>query len=129
MGFRDAILQLCPPWLARGNAGALMRALGATADGLNADLKTGVKYRFPDYAPPEALPLLGNDRNIEQGPNEPDDRFRARLRGEVDENKRRGNGPALLEQLAAYFGGQPGLVEESGDFLTTEAGETITTET
>lgn len=111
MSFKTAIIALCPPWLSQGNAGALMRTFGGMLDSLNSQLRLGIKYRFPEYAPDDALRYVGNDRNFEQGPVETNNGYRTRLVGAIDANKRRGTAGEILRQLAGYFSGlgQPAM--------------------
>lgn len=128
MSFKVSITQVAPPWLLGPNGKALLETFGQKLDDKMAQLKAGVKARWPDYAPHDALAYIGNDRNIEQGPNEPDANFAVRCRTAVAENHIRGSGAALLDQLAAYFSGVDLLLTEAGDELLTEAGDSLTTE-
>jgi len=111
MGYRDSIIELAPPWLASTNGGKLLRTFGAVLDSLALQLKDGVKARLPVYAPTDALPLIGRDRSLEQGPNETNTNFRDRLIGAVAAQRKRGSGAELLRQLAAHLAGRgnPGM--------------------
>lgn len=105
MSFRDTIKQLAPPWLLGDTGTRLLNTFGQMFDNMMLTLKTGLKARFPTYAPDDALGYLGNDKNLEQGPAEPNDNFRTRLRKSIDSNRNRGGARTLLTQLAAYFDG------------------------
>jgi hypothetical protein len=128
VSFFVSITQVAPPWLLGTTGKALLQTIGQKLDAKMSQLKTGIKARWPDYAPSDALAYIGNDRNIEQGPNEPAASFQVRLRTAVAENHIRGSAASILDQLAAYFTGNDILTTETGEALLTESGEEITTE-
>lgn len=105
MPFAVSILQLAPPWLLGDNGKALLQTFGQQIDALAQQLKDGIKARFPDTAPTDALPLIGRDRGLESGPLESADNFRGRLKGAVATAQTRGSAATLLRQLAAFFSG------------------------
>lgn len=106
MSFRVTILELAPRWLASGNAGKFLLSLGSMFDEMMLQLKEGEKASFPDYAPTDALGLIGNDLTITQGPLESNENYRPRLRKAVDSHRIQGSAFELLRQLAGHFSGQ-----------------------
>lgn len=69
------------PWLFAGpNGYAEGQALGEFADQQRLFLKQGIQQRFPDYCAPDALPLLGGDRLLVQGPTETNQNFITRIK-------------------------------------------------
>lgn len=111
MSFKVTILELAPRWLVNTWGGKLLRTFGGVFDVFNVQVKEGIKARFPQHAPDDALGFIGNDRSIEKGPSESLANYRLRLIGAIDANRTRGSGQQLLKQLAGYFNGQgnPGL--------------------
>ena len=105
MSFRDSILRIAPPWLQAYVGSRLLYIDGILLDSITDWLSSGVKARFPDEAPEDALGYIGNDRSLEQGPAEPVAHFRTRLREAVDTLKNAGGGRTLLSELAAHFDG------------------------
>jgi len=103
------------PWLFAGpNGQAEGNALGAFADAQRLYLKQGIQQRFPDYCASDALPFIGGDRKLVQGPGETDANFRIRLKFVWDTWTRAGTPVGLLEQL--YWGGWTGavIVQQNG---------------
>lgn len=111
MPFRDYANAISTPWLRKKVGGGLLYAKGLILDALTDWLSIGVKARFPDQAPPDALGFIGNDRQIDRGPAEPDSGYKTRLRRASDTWRNAGGGRTILTQLAAYFTGiaQPPL--------------------
>lgn len=106
MSFRVTILELAPRWLSTGNAAALLRSFGSMFDELLVQLKEGKKASFPEYAPDDALGLIGNDRRILKGPAETNANYRPRLVRAIDSHRVQGSGFELLRQLAGFLSGQ-----------------------
>lgn len=78
--YEEFVPELHPPSL-RGPYGTAWAAEhGVKLDELLTDTKDGVKARFPDDAPIDALPKIAADRLIVRGGAETDDQFRARLK-------------------------------------------------
>lgn len=97
------------PWLVAGPNGQREgRTWPAVLDQLAVLLDTARKVAYPDYAPSDALPHLGGDRKLVQGPAEVDANFRVRLKGAWDDWARAGTWLELLVQL--YWGGWTGAV-------------------
>jgi hypothetical protein len=91
---------------------------GAIVDNYVALLKTAVKAKFPDTAPVDALPHIGNDRGLVQGANESNTSFVSRLIDAWGQWSRAGTWTGLLEQLY-YFGFATGtngtiIVQQNG---------------
>lgn len=68
-------------WLVAGpNGSADVKSYGSVIDGQLALLKAGIKARFPDTAPTDALPHIGGDRLLVQGPTESNSNFITRIK-------------------------------------------------
>lgn len=97
------------PWLVAGaNGQKEALALGAALDGQVTLIKLATKAHMPSYAPSDALPHIGADRQLEQGPNETNANFVTRLKTAWDDWARAGTALELLVQL--YWGGFGGAV-------------------
>lgn len=97
------------PWLVSGPNGQNEALSNGTVLDQQVDqIKDAVKARMPDYAPADALPHIGGDRLLLQGPSEADDNFRTRLRTPWDDWARAGTWVELLVQL--YWIGFSGAV-------------------
>lgn len=105
MPLRDSILAIAVPWLTKKVGGGILYATQTVSDSLEQWLSAGIAARFPDTAPPDALGLIGNDRQIDRGPTEPDRGYGIRLRQSNGTWRNAGGGRTLLTQLAAYFTG------------------------
>jgi hypothetical protein len=105
IGLRDLIREISPPWLRREWGEKFTYAHGLALDGVLEWAIQGVKARFPSKAPEEALPLMGKDRGIIRGFQEPASSYRVRLARWMTDRRRAGNAFALLEQVRAYFYG------------------------
>lgn len=69
------------PWLVAGTNGSLEAAsLGNVMDQQVSILKQAAKVIFPDYAPTDALPHIGGDRSLVQGPAETNNSFATRIK-------------------------------------------------
>lgn len=113
------------PWLVGGPVGSKdAAAQSALLDGQVARLKLAQKAHFPSYAPSDALPHIGGDRQLEQGPTETNANFVIRLKTAWDDWSRAGQPAELLAQL--YWGGFPGavLVQQNGLFYQLTAAPT-----
>lgn len=110
MGIRDYIASLSPPWLdvldENGKpsvGGGILYAATTQLDAVGQWLTEGIKARFPDTAPPDALGYIGNDRQIDRGPAEGPAGYAVRLRQAIDTWRNAGGARTVLSQLAAYF--------------------------
>lgn len=101
--FRDAILQVAPPWLQRGTAARVLYSFGVHLDGLLDAVTAGVKMRFPNYYSAETLPIIGRERGIRRGLYETNAVYASRLTRWLDDHRRRGGPYALLAQLFAHY--------------------------
>ncbi len=100
---RDMCIALAPSWLQTGVGGALLRSVGTVLDGLVARTNEGVKLRMPGIASPTALGYIGNDRNIERGPSQPDTPYALQLSKAFDTWRNAGGARTILGQLRYYF--------------------------
>lgn len=100
--FRTSQYSLLPSWLTNGEGELLAYSLGLVMDCWMERLRLGIKARFPEYAPDDALNALGRDRKIIRGINEPRAAYAARLLRWLDDHKVRGTPFALMEQIRAY---------------------------
>lgn len=103
MPFRDSIAAISPPWLTRTIGGGLSYACGLVLDGIAQWEIEGVKARMPGVGTPDALYLIGRDRQLDRGPSETDDAYASRLTQAFDTWATAGAGPTLLRQLRIYF--------------------------
>lgn len=126
--FRDTLLRVAPNWLAQGledgrESARYMYLIGLLFDLFAERTRQGILARFPATAPESALPLIGKDRRIIRGFEEPADSYRERLRIYLDTWRTAGNGFTLLDQLAAYLTGyevRMRLVDDRGNWYTRE---------
>lgn len=105
--------RLSPPWLRR-TAGE--RLVGA-AVGLMADLvldglgqAVSAPWLLSGHQPPDALPLVGQERSMPRYNADTNDTYRTRLHGAWETWGHGGNEAAIIEQLLA-FGVQPDAVQ------------------
>lgn len=103
MSIRDRVVALAPVWLRRKWGARLLWGLGLQFDAAATLLAASQKSCMPDYAPPDALPILGNDRGIVRGFAEPEYTYRQRLKLWQASRLRKGTRFAIMEQLAAYI--------------------------
>lgn len=99
---RDVVKQLSPPWLADGVAEKFLYTIGLGADAVLEKLNQAIQARLPGRCDPSALPLLGNDRVMAQGPNESNTAFAARLKRAFDTWQRAGSRRSVLQQVLGY---------------------------
>lgn len=103
MSLRDATFRIGTPWMQRRVFGRIRWGIRLLLDADWALLEEGIKARMPGVGTPEALPYIGNDRQIDRGPSETDASYIERLRGAFDTWRTAGNVRTLLEQLRFYF--------------------------
>lgn len=107
MSLRDTVFRIGTPWMMRR---VFARIRWGTALLLDADwslLEEGIKLRMPGVGNPEALPYIGNDRQIDRGPYESDATYIERLKDAFDTWKKAGSVAVVLEQLRYYFADGP----------------------
>lgn len=100
---RDAINHLAPPWLQTGAAEKVLYSFGLGLDMLVEKLFQGMKLHIPTKADPSALPYLGLDRLIGQGPSESNANYAIRLQKAYDSWRVAGNARSIAQQLRGYF--------------------------
>lgn len=107
-GIRDLIAAIAPPWLQRNGAGAsvgakLLYVMGLSGDKAIEKLDQAVRARMPGLGDPSALPLIGADRVMPQGPSEPAASYAVRLQDAFETWQRAGSAWSILRQLYGYF--------------------------
>lgn len=107
--FRDSIREISPRWLAKGLAEKVLYAIAVHFDLLGDAAVDAVRRRFPGEEGNDALHLIGRDRKIPRGPNEPASDYVGRLLEWLETHKRRGNPYVMLEQLFGFWKGTVGL--------------------
>lgn len=113
--FVEFLQSLPIPWLVAGANGAKEQLSNGTVLDQQADLiKQAVKARMPDYAPADALPHIGGDRALVQGPSETNANFITRTKTPWDDWARAGTHLEMLVQL--YWIGFSGaiVVQQNG---------------
>jgi len=109
LGIRDLVQAISPTWLAgiqgvaAGVGQRLLYDFGLMSDVVLEKLNQGVKARMPTECDPSALALIGADRSIPQGPNEPDNSYRVRLRRSFETWQKAGSDQSVLIQLLGYL--------------------------
>lgn len=103
------------PWLVSGpNGQAEGGTWPAVVDQQIVRLDAARKVAYPDFTPSDAVPHLGGDRKLVQGPVESEANFRIRIKGAWDDWARAGTWLELLVQLYwAGFGGAI-IVQQNG---------------
>lgn len=103
MAFRESILAISPPWLQGFVGSRLQYTSGIGLDSIAQWSLEGVKAALPGIGTPDALYLIGRDRNIDRGPKETDAAYATRLSAAFDTWSTAGSPTTLLQQLLAYF--------------------------
>lgn len=118
--FRLARKLLAPRWLTEEEGELVGYTLDILKDAFIERLFLGLLARFPETAPPDALPFLGRDRRVVRGLNESDDSYVNRLLAWLDDRKTCGNPFALMRKLAEYTGAGPMFrtVDARGNWYT-----------
>lgn len=114
MSYKQWQTQSAPGFLQGANGKALVGGLGQAKDDQVTLLKQAVKARFPDYAPTDALPAIGGERQIDRGPTETDDSYRGRLKAAWDAWQFGGSAYGILRQLWAAGMTTAQLVQMNG---------------
>lgn len=112
-------------WLQTGEGGGVNDSLGQLCDQFAQRAYLGLVARFPDYAVLHSLGtlgLIGRDRKIVRGINEPDAAYATRLKRFLTDHRLRGNPFALHDQLRAYcqVGVKIRTVDRSGNWFSTD---------
>lgn len=126
--FRRVFKWLAPSWLTTGQGELVLFSLGALQDAFAERTRLGLLARLPSYANDDALNLLGKDRKIVRGINEPGTSYAPRLIRWIEDHKTRGNAFTLLEQLRAYLQTDTKVqtVDNNGNIYTIAADGTRT---
>ena len=105
MPFRDSILEISPPSHTEegGTAEAIQYSIGTVLDGIADWTIQGIMASMPGVGTYDALYLIGQDMQIDRGPNETSEHYAARLQRAIDSHRVRGSPVELLKQLAAWF--------------------------
>jgi hypothetical protein len=101
-----------PTWLLDPQSNAWLESIGQTKDFLLDRILQGVKARFPEFAPTDALDLIGQERLIPRLTDEDDDSYRARLLHAWDTWTQAGTALGLLRAL--YVAGYSARVLQAG---------------
>lgn len=101
--FIEGMTRLAPPWLRRKVGAAVLKGAGEAIEVQLDRTIEGIKKRFPDANSLEALDLLGRERRILRGPDEPATSFAERLILWWDSHLLRGGPYALLTQTHEFF--------------------------
>lgn len=101
-GLRFAIKDLSPPWLASGFGEKFLYNFGLGQDAIVEKINQGIYDRIPTVCDPTALPLIGLDRQMTQGPSELTASFRTRLKRAWDTYQLSGEARAVLSNVLAY---------------------------
>lgn len=102
---RDVVKALSPPWLAQGNNEKYMYNLGLACDALLEKQNQAMRAHMPTLCTPSALPYIGRDRVMSQGPFESTDSFALRLQAAFDTWQRAGTRRAVMSQSSIYVSG------------------------
>ncbi len=114
--FKDYLITpgLSPPWLLGPTGTAKLQTIGSTIDQLTGE-GTGkstlaMQADWPTKADPTALPFIGQDTLVMQGPAETTAAYRLRLRSAYDTWRSfAGNDWGILLQVLSQFGGLNGI--------------------
>ena len=111
MGYRDHLPAAAPSWLRDTDAGqAWLEEHGQALDDLVAEVKSAVKARMPTEAPADALPWIGQERQILRAPFDANESYAKRLEGAWDTWPFAGSAVGIL--LALYAQGYGSGAEE-----------------
>lgn len=101
--FRDMVAAISPSWL-QGFVGLrFMYSMAIQFDAIADAAAYAVRARFPDLAPPDAFPYLANDRQIEQGFQEPQTSYATRLTQWLDRWSHVGSPFGLLMAIRGFI--------------------------
>lgn len=98
------LLNSAPRWLRDGEGGKVLLAIGAMADRMIDGAVAAIKWGHPGLLGGDSLSLIGADRLIRRAPGESNDSYAARLVTWRPDQRRRGVGLALLNQIRIFYG-------------------------
>lgn len=101
---RDAIKVISPPWLSAGTAERYMYSLGLASDATIEKLNQAVHAWMPGQGTDTALPYIGLDRVMPQGPFEAVSDYARRLQKSLGTWQRAGRRLAVMSQALTYLG-------------------------
>jgi hypothetical protein len=123
--FTEFLANLPIPWLVGGTNGSNdAAAQGAVLDQQVSLIKQATKAHMPGQAPTDALPVIGGDRQLEQGPTETNANFITRLKTAWDDWARAGTALELLVQLYWAGFGSAAIIQQNGLVFTLSAAPT-----
>lgn len=102
--FRSYIRQVAPKWLSAGDGGLVLGSLGIMLDAVTERVRLGLRARFPELAPTDALVALARDKRVIRGLEDTDASLGARVRAGFDSAKVWGSSFGLMDELRAYLG-------------------------
>lgn len=85
MAYQDFVVApgIAPAWLLGPTGTALLKSMGQAMDTLQTKFANGAEAHMPTKCDPSALPLIGNDRLMPQGPSEAVASYRTRLKQSI----------------------------------------------
>jgi len=123
LGYLDSTAAGAPRWLTTGAGGDWLRAVGVLFDAVVETARQAVKLRFPTFASPDALLVLGQDRQCVRATAlvyEDDVAFGARLKRIWDDAPTMGTKPGLTG-IFGVFGFGPYSVYDLGEWFPSKA--------
>jgi len=121
--FRTAFKKLVPWWLSTGEGGLVLHTMGIIKDAFVDRAYYGSLYRLPEYAPSDALALIGQARRMRRGAGESDAAYARRLTQWRQFHLTNGNPFSLLRQIRQYAGDvRVRTVDASGNWYTIDVG-------
>lgn len=120
--YKDYIIDISPTWLQEADGQSFSRGYAQLKDAAIASAKQAVLERMPDRASPEALELLGGERQLDKGTAETEDEFRARIKDAWSQWQYAGTayGVLLALKLAGYSNVH--LLVHNGKYYTLDSG-------
>jgi hypothetical protein len=101
--FRDLVSSISPTALSGPVGQRFQYAMSVCLDGLSLAASYAIKARFPATCPPDAIPYLCADRQIQQGPNESLASVTTRLLEWLPIARITGNARSVLLGILSYF--------------------------
>lgn len=140
MSFRSTLRKMAARWLGRDiirkangdtviTDSRILWPIFAVLDAKGLQARLGVRARFPDYAPEDALQWIGDTLRVLRGPEESSEAYRARLKLGIDDARRIGTAWVMLEHIRAYctpHAVRVRLVNNHGTFYTIDRDGTRT---
>jgi hypothetical protein len=101
--FRTIYRWLGPAWLTQLGDGELnLHSIGVMCDAFAERCRLSLLAKFPSYAESDTLDLIGRDRGITRGIDEPKESYAPRLIRWWEDLRKAGTAWTLLDQLRAY---------------------------